>query len=157
MPLCEDCSKIIIDPKKLTKRPRLQPSGFKGIIRDNDQYAAGTRYDLYPDFPTLKKSGEAGCDLCIPLRERIMHDFHEKPPKMREPKASLDAEVWPEDWNFANEEEEGVVEKDEWNGELEILATVGNLVPERLIFKIWHPEHVIMRRIDYDIQADESK
>jgi len=75
---------------------------------------------------------------------------------MRGSKASLDAEFWPEEWNFADDEEEDT-EKGEWNGELEILATVGNLVPERLIFKIWHPEHVIMRRIDYDIQADERK
>jgi hypothetical protein len=156
MPPCEDCSKIIIDPKKLTKRPRLQPAGFKGILRDNDQYAVGTRSDFYPDFPALKKSGEAGCDLCISLRERIVRDFQERPPKMREPNASLDAEVWPEEWNFADDDEEKT-EKGEWTGELEILATVGNLVPERLIFKIWHPEHVIMRRIDYDIQADESK
>jgi hypothetical protein len=63
--LCDDCSQITIDPRKIT--------GDLDSI--NSQYQTGTgllRFDQYPEFPLLKASGEAGCQLCISLRDEIM-------------------------------------------------------------------------------------
>jgi hypothetical protein len=63
--LCDDCSQIIIDPRQLTYE----------LGHKNGGYLTGTgllRFDQYPEFPVLKASGEAGCQLCISIRDEIM-------------------------------------------------------------------------------------
>jgi hypothetical protein len=61
--LCDDCSQIIIDPRQITGKP----------ISIIEGYSTGRpRSDRYPEFPALKASGEAGCQLCTSIRDEIL-------------------------------------------------------------------------------------
>jgi hypothetical protein len=150
--LCENCKQITIDPKRMTARPSRQRNF------DTDwagKYEVGkTRVDQYPDFIVLKVSGDAGCDLCSSLRQRLLQDFDQNPPQMKVSGAGVDIE-WDE--LFAEIEDEEV-EKGEWNHVLEISLSIWNRYgnAESLMFLVGNGDHVVSRVIYYDIEADEG-
>jgi hypothetical protein len=61
---CDFCALIVPDRKKAQN----------GLIK-----TASERVDLYPDFPDLKASAKAGCDLCPLIRKTIRKTWAVRP------------------------------------------------------------------------------
>jgi hypothetical protein len=150
--LCVYCSQVDIDPRIMKD---FRGRNLRETMNSNSWYTTGqSRSDLYPDFPGLKASAEAGCQLCSSLRHQILQSFEQKPLEFK----SQDP-LW---FRFSDEDDDSEIDgsvQDEWDNRMEVskfFVGFDRHWINRLQVRVGNSEFVMTRSIIYDIQAEDD-